>query len=275
MRGWVPIVTLAALLLSMPAGAAGPPQRIVSLNVCADQLLLGLVPRGRIVALSKFAADPTLSPVAEVARSMKRASGRVDEVLALEPDFVVAGTSSTRLSVDLLRRLGTPVFELATAEELSTIRSETMRLARALDAEEAGRAMIAAFDARLAGLERPATQASPRAAIFLESGMTLGPETLSGRVLALAGYRNAVQELGIQGFGHLSLEALVRLDPDLVVVGGTLDGGPALASSLLSHPALAELRAKARFVPEPRAQWVCGGPAVADALARLVPEGAS
>ena len=51
-------LTGRAVPSSAPAPAATPPRRIVSLNLCTDQILLDLVPRDRIAALSELVADP-------------------------------------------------------------------------------------------------------------------------------------------------------------------------------------------------------------------------
>ena len=57
-------------------------QRIVSLNLCADQILVDLVPRERIAAVSHLAADPWSSAVAEKARGIPWTRGKAEEVLA-------------------------------------------------------------------------------------------------------------------------------------------------------------------------------------------------
>jgi iron complex transport system substrate-binding protein len=59
---------LAALALvlavaSTPAGATKP-QRIISLNLCTDQILIDLVPASRIRALSHVAGDASVSSIA-------------------------------------------------------------------------------------------------------------------------------------------------------------------------------------------------------------------
>jgi len=45
-------VFCAGLLLVPQLSAAATPQRVMSLNLCADQLLLALLPEQRIVSLS-------------------------------------------------------------------------------------------------------------------------------------------------------------------------------------------------------------------------------
>src|SRR5262245_11513488 len=56
-------LSLCVALIAAPARAESPakPQRIVSLNVCVDQLLLLMVDKRRIAALTQFATDPDWS----------------------------------------------------------------------------------------------------------------------------------------------------------------------------------------------------------------------
>src|SRR3546814_15184283 len=52
------------------AKAPAIPQRIVSMNLCADQLVLALADRGQIAGLTKNAPDPELSGEAVKARGL-------------------------------------------------------------------------------------------------------------------------------------------------------------------------------------------------------------
>ena len=68
------ILALAVLALAgMPAGAADPPRRVASFNVCADQLVIALADPDQIVGLSPYASDPAISVVAEKARRVSAA----------------------------------------------------------------------------------------------------------------------------------------------------------------------------------------------------------
>src|SRR5262245_10862398 len=105
------LLGLAALLAAGP-GTVGAradntrPKRIVSLTVCADQLLLDLVDRDRIAALTYLAVDPTVSTRVEDARGLKGVHWFAEEILALQPDLVIAQEYSAAGAVDMLRRLG-------------------------------------------------------------------------------------------------------------------------------------------------------------------------
>ncbi len=69
---------MAAIASHASAAEADAPRRVVSFNLCADQLLLALADPGQIVALSRFSRDPGMSAAARKARSFPVASGGIE-----------------------------------------------------------------------------------------------------------------------------------------------------------------------------------------------------
>ena len=69
------MLAFAVAVLWFAAAAADPPRRIVSFNVCADQLVVALADPSQIVALSPYAADPMTSVVADKARAFPASAG--------------------------------------------------------------------------------------------------------------------------------------------------------------------------------------------------------
>ena len=93
-----PLLSLLCLIASIatatataaPAPAAAP-QRVLSLNLCTDQLLMALLPPQRIASitwLSRTEGDPALL---DIARQLPVNHGSPEEVLAARPDLVLAG----------------------------------------------------------------------------------------------------------------------------------------------------------------------------------------
>src|SRR4051794_41260272 len=81
---------LVALLAAGAALADAPPQRIVSLNKCTDQLLLALVEPARIASVSPIGSDE-LSFLAHELKRLPANSGRGESVLLTNADLVLAG----------------------------------------------------------------------------------------------------------------------------------------------------------------------------------------
>ena len=71
--------------------AADAPRRVVSFNQCGDQLVLALADPQQIAGLSPYAADPTLSAVAEQAKAYPRLDWQAESTIALQPDLVLIG----------------------------------------------------------------------------------------------------------------------------------------------------------------------------------------
>jgi iron complex transport system substrate-binding protein len=258
-----------ALWLLGAAAAAAPPARIVSINICGDLLALSLAPRARVRSVTFLASDPMTSPIAERAVGIVPNYGKAEEVLALDPDLVLAGRYTARATVNLLRRLGYPVLELDIAETLDDARAQIRAAAAAMGTQAAGERMIAALDARIEAARSADHRPRPLAVVYGPNGFTLGPRSLSGSLVAIAGFDNLADRVGILRSGHLSLEQLLLAEPDVLILEAERGRAPAMATQILAHPALTELRSRITFVQVPRALWSCPGPWLADALQAL------
>src|SRR4029079_12353654 len=83
-------------LLAGAANAAAAPKRIVSFNLCADQLVVALADPEQIAGLSPYSADARLSVVAEQARAFPRLDWSAESTVALGPDLVLVGPNDRR-----------------------------------------------------------------------------------------------------------------------------------------------------------------------------------
>lgn len=259
------LIALAAALVFGAAVEAGPPQRVVSLNVCTDQLALLLAAPGQLVSVSRLASDPRSSAMAEEAAKLPANNAGAEEIVLLKPDLVLAGAYTARAAVEMLESLGYPVELFQPATSLEETRANIRRAGALLGQEARAAHVIAAFDNRLAALT-DAPEARPRTAYYLPFAETAGRETLAGDIMAAAGLANIADEKGLSHGGRLPMEELVLANPDLVLVGRPY-GRPARETEFLHHPALAATGAL-RVVGD-SADWICGTPAVLDAVAEL------
>ncbi|MFN3744271.1 MAG: ABC transporter substrate-binding protein [Hyphomicrobiaceae bacterium] len=263
------LAALALVATSLPADAA-PPQRIVSLNLCTDQILIDLVPASRIRALSHVATDASVSSIAERARSLTRVRGEAEEVLALDPDLVVTTELSTPTTASMLERLGRRVLKVPLASDIAGVREVVRRMAGAVGEAAAGEAVIAKFDQRLAALATSApTGPAPTAVIYQVNSIASAVGTLEDEALRRAGLRNLATELHLDPGGRVALEAIIANPPDLLVLSGPIDAYRTVVADSLTHPALkAVMRERATLVV-PWRHWLCATPYIADAIEAL------
>lgn len=244
-----------------------PPARVVSMNLCTDQLAMMLAAPGQLVSVSVVARDPLSSVMYRTAERFPVNHGLAEEIFAQRPDLVLAGTYSSVASVALLRRLGVEVLTLAPATRLDDIPDSIATIARAMGREAEGQQMIAAFRAELAKIRRDPAEGA-RAALYYANSYSLGDGTLAGQILATAGLRNVAAEAGLQMGGTLPLEVLVMAEPDMVIRGARY-GSPSRSEEVLDHPALADLARRGRVAQMQDRDWICGTPHVLQAVAAL------
>jgi iron complex transport system substrate-binding protein len=268
MRGCVrpgrPIRALACALAlaAHAAGAEAPPARVVSINLCTDQLALAVAAPGQLISVSRFAADPGASAMAAQAAAIPANGSGAEEVFALAPDLVLAGRFTAPATLAMLDRLGVPVAVFDEARSLADIRDRIALMGRVLGREAAAAALIADFDAGLAALAPPPGD-RPRAALYGAQGYADGRATLPGDILAAAGFANVAEDSGF-----LPLELLVERAPE-AVVSGAGRAAPSRADAILDHPVLARITGHRGPLRLRGPDWQCGTPAVLDAIARL------
>jgi len=273
-------LVLAALIgaaaLAQPApdgtpafGARGKPSRIVSLNLCLDQLVLLLADAERIASVTWLAADPLSSVVAERARRVSRNRGFAEEILPLRPDLVLAGEYTTPFTVQMLRRTGFNVDVLPMPANIDGLREQVRVVGDLVRERERADAMVADMDVRLAAAAAPPGARAPRTAVFQPGGFTAGPGSYEHELLRAAGLANVASERGIRLYGYLSLEDLLVTRPDLIVSPGYAPGRPSIGEQVIAHPALRKAGFAQRVVEVPSNLWNCPGPMNAEAVAIL------
>jgi iron complex transport system substrate-binding protein len=258
--GWTASIFLSAALATtaLARNAVAAPPRVASINLCADQHVLALAEPSQILTVSWLAADPEESLFAEEAARYPLNHGAAEELLAYRPDVVIAGTYTSPFTRGLLERLHYPVVTLAPENSVADIAVNVRRVATALEQHERGERAVADIEAMLARIaaERPAV--APATVVVRPGGFTVGAMSLADELMRLAGMRNVAAEQGLDRWGSLSMEALVRSAPDLLVLTGYRTEQPSLANHVLTHPALARLRASRPTTTVDSAFWACG-----------------
>ena len=267
----------ASLLASGARAASDKPQRIVSLNLCVDQILIDLVAKERIAALSFLATDRAMSAVAKRADTYPRVRGAAEGVVALNPDLVIAGSYSTLATRSLLHRLGKRVVVVTQPATIDGVRGLISNLAELVGEPERGRQMTAAFDQRLqkATDHAPSQRASqsssrPTALAVQVNSIVSMSGTLLDDAIRLAGLKNSAQDVAVGRSGRVPLEMIVRQPPDVLVLANAPEDFKTVLADNLRHPVLVNLTKERPVVSLPMWSTLCGTPYVATAVERLV-----
>ncbi len=270
----VGMVSLVLLLLSAcdtaletpPRPGDFRPQRIVSLDYCADQYLLQLVGRERILALSPD-AEREFSYLREAAAGIPTVRPLAEDVLVLEPDLVIRSFGGGPNAAALYARAGVAVLNIGSAGTIEDVMSVLTDVAAGLGETERGAALLAEMRGRLADLGQAGTGPGPRTLYMTPGGVTTGPGSLVHEMMLAAGLLNYQQ---LPGWRPIPLEALAFAAPELIA-HATFGAGSGDRDrwSAMRHPLARNQLASGEVVPLQGAWTACGGWFVLDAIEAL------
>ena len=260
------------LLLMMGPAYAGSinksPRRVVSMNLCTDQLAMLIGGPGQLYSVSHFASQPDASVLAKEARRYVTNHGLAEEIFLMRPDLIIAGTFSTRVTVSLLRRLGFHVEEFSPAASFADIRRNIRYMGRILGRKTRAENLVQAFDEAIGGASRHG-KLRGIAALYYAKSYTSGGGTLAAEVVEYADLINLGSKLGFSGVTKLPLEVLVMSKPDLIIRGSEGGKSPARAQEVFMHPALRALSHGPGRAAVADKYWICGAPFTAKAVSQL------
>jgi iron complex transport system substrate-binding protein len=258
--------TLIALFLVMFAShaAADAPRRVVSFNQCGDQLVLALADPAQIAGLSPYAADPTLSAVAEKAKAYPRLDWQAESTIALQPDLILIGQNDRPVTKHILRAQGLRLYEIALISDLDAARRQITEVAALLGHPERGEKLLADLDAARARLHAALKPPFQSALLVNRGGYTAGEQSLAAALLAEAGLKPPAGAPPGYG-GYVPLEKLLMLRPDAIVLNN-LPRESDQGSYNLNHPALVALYPPPRRIVLPPRYTICGGAALIEAF---------
>nr|WP_137678069.1 helical backbone metal receptor [Parerythrobacter lutipelagi] len=258
------VALLAALTLAgCTAGAVS--QRgdreeptIVSLNPCTDAVLAEIAAPDQLLAISHYSQDPSATSMeVERARAFATTGGTVEEVLALDPDVVIAGNFLPPATQAAFEDLGVKVETFGIASSVEESVAQVRRLG-AIAGKHDGAERLAR---RIEAAARPVSGKKPVSAVLWQpGGIVPGEGALVSDLLRRAGFSSHSAKHGLSQADYLSLEQMLASPPEVLLVSG--------AERSQRHPALKEmpgLRIE-RFDPS---LLYCGGPTIIRAMERL------
>lgn len=265
------LVFVANVNAARPESRTPFPQKIVSINLCSDELLLRLVPPERVAALTKFSADREVSTIASQAKDIKKIQGGIEDVQACGPDLLVGGKFSHKETLRFFSRSGIPVLTLGVPKNFEDIYTDIRKLAAAVGESLKGEAMIQDMRSELATVN-PGSGSERTALFFQSGGLVPGSGTFEDAIMEAAGLENLATTAGIRDYGSLSLEKLIAMNPDVLIFSSEQKEKPTVRGEVLSHPAIRKALPHVKIVTLPSSILKCGSPASVEAVRILVKE---
>ena len=245
--------------VQVPPRPPGVHPTIVSLNPCTDAVLAEVADPAQLLAISHYSHDPraTSMPLAQ-ARRFRATGGTVEEVLALDPDVVVASSFMPPATAQAFDRLGIRVETFGIVPDLAENAAQVRRLAALAGHPERGEALLERIDDALASARHDGTKVD--ALLWQAGGIVPGERTLIATLLAHTGFASHSAARGLGQASYLPLEQVLADPPRIVLAAGS--------ERMLTHPVLRRLEGM-RYERLDPALLFCGGPTVVRAVERL------
>ena len=191
--------------------------KIISLDVCADQYALELLPSEHIAALSPDAVSD-FSYHQDKARAHRVVRPRAEDILALKPDIVLRAYGGGPNATRLFEAAGIKVVNIGWVDRLAgddagSVVATLRDIAQKLNQASTGERLISQYKQRLANLVDN-TDPHQTALYVTPYGATTGPNSLIHDLITLGGYENYQQR---SGWSPLPLERLTQDQPDIIL----------------------------------------------------------
>ena len=243
--GWPREVEGLNGIVSIPA----KPLRIITASVGHDEMTLALVPNERLVAVGGATKDETYSNVASLVQEKAEISRDPEVIIAQSPDVVVTSPWFPIEVVKALQRAGIPVIQTELQQSPEARVEAILLMGYIYGEEERAFAFADEVKARYDALVgvTSAKDPKPRVLALTQYSDTLwvaGGGSTEGGVITAAGGLNAAEDAGISGNQTTSLEGVIAMAPDIIIIPQPVAyGAEEFRQSLLETEALGELPA--------------------------------
>ena len=114
-------IAAAVLIAISGQAAASPPQRIMSLKICTDELLLDLVPPSRIASVTFLSREKAGLKFWPQASGIPVNHNTAEEILSTHPDLILTDPFMAPSLRPLLAKTGARIVEVPPAETFDQI----------------------------------------------------------------------------------------------------------------------------------------------------------
>ena len=231
--------------VSIPA----KPQRIITASVGHDEVTLALVPGDRLIAVGSATKDAIFSNVSSKVADKVEISRDPETIIAQAPDVVVTSPFFPAEGVDALTRTGIPVIQTELKHDLEARVNNILLMGYIYGEEKRALEFATEIRERYESLVAVTSNAGtgPSVLALTQYSDTLwvaGGNSTEGGVINAAGGINAAEQAGIEGNQTTSLEGVIAMDPEVIVIAQPVEyGAEEFRQSLMANEALAEIPA--------------------------------
>lgn len=225
------------------------PSRVITASVGHDEIAVSLIPLSRLVGVGGATKNTTFSNVAHLVQDIPTITRDPETIIALSPDVVVTSPFFAAEGIDALSRLGIPVVQTDLVQGPEERIENILLIGYIFGEEERAIEFAAEVVERYDSLVAVTGAADPKPRVlsltkYADTIWTAGAGSTEGGIIAASGGINTAEEAGIMGNLTTTLEGVIAMAPDIVIIPQPPEfGAGEFRQSLLENAALAEVPA--------------------------------
>ncbi|MBE9561521.1 MAG: ABC transporter substrate-binding protein [Proteobacteria bacterium] len=229
---------------------ATQPQRIVSLTLATDEILLAICPLKNIAAISTMATDSNYSNVTIQANKIpNKTTTNTEYILSFKPDLVFIASYSQAEMVELLQKTDTSVFRFSNFNSIADIKKNIKTVGFAIGEDKNAANIVAQMEADIKAIQTSIpNKKPPRIMSYSLGNYTAGRNTTFDDMAKLVGAVNIVAEQGIEQHVKINNEYILAWQPEFIISHASKDKFTITKQQMLTNPAIAASKAKIIFI---------------------------
>jgi len=223
-----------------------PPERVHSLSLGHSEILAALMDFDRLTAVYSFFVDEEQSNIAALSADHTLIGFAPEEVVALEPEVIIASRFTNADTVALMSGANIPVARTSLENSALGNVPNILLIGYMIGAEIEAIGLADEIERRMRVISEALPDGDKPRVLSVSkwtSAFAAGSGSTEGGIIEQAGGIDAAADSGIEGHQQVSIESIAAINPDVIIVPQPLEGANTFIEELTSSPALADVPA--------------------------------
>ena len=226
------------------------PQRIITASIGHDEVTYSLVPFERVIAVGAVSKDPIYSNVSNIVGDVSVISREPEVLIAANPDIIVTSIYFDAKQIEVLGELGISVLQTQLMSDPEGQVQNILLMGYIYGEEERAKKLASEVSSRYDQLENVVSGIPDgnnplvlAIASFSNQFYGAGLGSTEGGIIEVAGGVNTAALAGLNGNPVISLESIISMMPDVILITQPVESGSIVRDELLSNAALSKVPA--------------------------------
>jgi iron complex transport system substrate-binding protein len=218
------------------------PGRVMSVNQCMEQMVASL--SAELLVSVTWLSHLPHAPLYDLLQAVPVNHAEIEEVLSVAPDLVIGGEFGALGLKALVKNFGIQWQELPLHQNLEMFYQNWIVLGRWLRRERQASVVISNIRQDIDTVRAQLKPLHINTLMVNPNGWVAGSGNFQDAFLEAIGLINLATVKGISGWAQLSLEQLIRWQPELIIIAEVGYGGHSRATEWQRHPVFASYKSR-------------------------------